>query len=164
MEFPSGFLTMNNSEAELRFLMDMIPELIVLKDGEGRLLMCNRPVRELLQLDESVFRYKTDMELAELQPRLRDILEYNCSMDELAWNKASALIIEKSFEAFGGSEDVWEIVKTPIFGEHGERERIVSVSRNVTERKIAEKKLHESQERFRFIAVMDLKKWNGSKL
>ncbi len=152
MEFPSGFLAMHSSEAELRFLIDMIPELIVLKDGDGCWLMCNRPVREILCLNESEFRHKTDMELAELHPALYDILTYNQTTDEQAWNKSSTLIIEKSFEEFGGTQDIWEIVKTPFFDKYGNRERLVAVSRNITERKMAEKKLHESQERFRFIA------------
>ncbi|MFD1887031.1 diguanylate cyclase domain-containing protein [Paenibacillus wenxiniae] len=152
MEFSNDFLTMHNSEAELRFLIDMIPELIVLKDGEGRWLMCNQSVRELLQLSESEYRYKTDREIADRYPTLRGIMEYNHVTDEQTWNKAATLIVERSFEEYGHSQDLWEIVKTPTFDKHGNRERLMSVSRNIMQRRLIEKKLHESQERFRFIA------------
>ncbi|MCL9661591.1 diguanylate cyclase [Paenibacillus hunanensis] len=152
MEFSSDFLTKYDSEAELRFLIDMIPELIVLKDGEGRWLMCNRSVREIMQLDETQYKYRTDREIGERYPILRDILEYNHMTDEQAWNKAATLVIEKSFEEYGGSEDIWEIIKTPTFDKQGNRERMMSVSRNIMNRRITEKKLYESQERFRFIA------------
>jgi diguanylate cyclase (GGDEF)-like protein/PAS domain S-box-containing protein len=152
MEFSSDFLTMHNSEAELRFLIDMIPELIVLKDGEGRWLMCNQSVRSLLQLNESDYKYRTDRELAERYPALREIMEYNYVTDEQAWNNAATLIIERSFEEYGRSKDLWEIIKTPIFDKQGKRERLMSVSRNIMQRRLMEKKLHESQERFRFIA------------
>ncbi|WP_322907254.1 diguanylate cyclase domain-containing protein [Paenibacillus sp. SGZ-1009] len=152
MEFSNEFLTMHGNGAELRFLIDMIPELIVLKDGQGRWLLCNRLVQEIHHLNESQYRHKTDLELAELRPTLRDIFEYNHMTDEQAWEKGSTLVVEKSFVAYNGTRYIWEVIKTPIFNKQGGRDRLVAVSRNITDRRLMERQLYESQERFRFIA------------
>ena len=58
------------------------------------------------------------------------------------------------FEGFcptvAGSPRWWDVSVTPIRDEHGKVERLLSISRDITERKLAEKDLHLSQQRLEF--------------
>ncbi|MEW4371032.1 sensor domain-containing diguanylate cyclase [Paenibacillus kandeliae] len=152
MEFSNELLVGFENDAQLRLLLDMIPELIVLKDGEGRWLICNRMVREVHQLDEFEYINKTDLELAEMRPELRSVFEFNALTDEQAWEKGSTLVVEKSFVGYDGEERTWEVMKTPIFCDVHERNRLIIVSRNITDRKLAEIALQQKKERYQLIA------------
>lgn len=140
-------LTLSENEKQLRFLIDMIQEFIVVKDGFGRWIVTNLQVLEAYELEGIDYRGKTDLELAELQPKFRESFEYNTSTDEQAWIQGSALKIEKTILG-----QVWEVIKTPIFEESGDRHHLVIVSRNITERKKAEAQLQESERTYRLIA------------
>lgn len=152
MEFSNELLVGFESDAQLRLLLDMIPELIVLKDGDGRWLICNRMVREVHQLDEVEYINKTDLELAEMRPELRSVFEFNALTDEQAWEKGSTLVVEKSFVGYDGELRTWEVMKTPIFCDAHERNRLIIVSRNITDRKLAEIALQQKKERYQLIA------------
>ncbi|WP_411344710.1 diguanylate cyclase domain-containing protein [Paenibacillus sp. WLX1005] len=152
MEFSNELLVGCENESQLRLLIDMIPELIVLKDGEGRWLLCNQMVREVHKLTESEYMNKTDLELAEMRPELRSIFEFNTMTDEQTWQKGSTLIVEKSFVGYDGVERTWEVMKTPIFCGVHERNRLIIVSRNITDRKLAEVALQQKKERYQLIA------------
>lgn len=140
-------LTLSENEKQVRFLIDMIQEFIVVKDGFGRWIVTNLQVLKAYELEGIDYRGKTDLELAELQPKFRESFEYNTSTDEQAWIKGSALKIEKTILG-----QVWEVIKTPFFEESGERHHLVIVSRNITERKKAEAQLQESERTYRLIA------------
>lgn len=140
-------LTLSENEKQLRFLIDMIQEFIVVKDGFGRWIVTNLQVLKAYELEEIDYLGKTDYELAELQPKFRESFEYNTSTDEQAWIKGSAIKIEKTI-----MDQVWEVIKTPFFDESGVRHHLVIVSRNITERKKAEAQLQESERTYRLIA------------
>jgi diguanylate cyclase (GGDEF)-like protein/PAS domain S-box-containing protein len=140
-------LNLFENEKQLRFLIDMIQEFIVVKDGFGRWLVTNLKVLEAYEIEEINYRGKTDLELAELKPKFRESFEFNMSTDEHAWKKGSAIKIEKTIMG-----EVWEVIKTPFFDDFGKRHHLVIVSRNITERKKAEAKLQESERKYRLIA------------
>lgn len=138
--------------ALIKALLDAIQEFIVLKDGEGHWLIVNRIVLQAYHLEGVDYVGKTDVELALLSPQFADAFEYNLRTDEQAWQKGSALMIEKSFMGMDGRINTWEVIKTPHFDAQGRRERLVIVSRNVTERIEAEQALRESERKHRLIA------------
>lgn len=108
---------MLDSESQLRGLIDAIQEFIVLKDGQGRWLITNRIVIDTYGLQGVDYVGRTDMELALIRPELHDALAYNVQSDEQAWQKGSALRIQKSFMGLDGRLNTWEVIKTPSFDE-----------------------------------------------
>ncbi len=138
--------------AQIKALLDAIQEFIVLKDGEGRWLIVNRIVLQAYQLEGVDYVGMTDPELARLSPQFAEAFAYNVRTDEQAWQKGSALMIEKSFMGLDGRINTWEVVKTPHFDAQGRRDRLVIVSRNITERLDAQLAQCESERKYRLIA------------
>lgn len=136
----------------IQALLDAIQEFIVMKDGEGRWLIVNRIVLQAYQLEGVDYFGMTDTELARLSPQFAEAFDYNLRTDEQAWLKGSALMIEKSFMGQDGRLNTWEVIKTPFFDAQGRRERLVIVSRNITERIAAEQAQRESERKYRLIA------------
>jgi diguanylate cyclase (GGDEF)-like protein/PAS domain S-box-containing protein len=136
-------------------LLDSIQEFIVVKDGAGRWLFCNQTA--LLAYEMSGFDYVgvTDEELLTIRPKFAEGFAYNIKTDALAWRNRAATLIEKSFMGQDGRINTWEVIKTPSFHPDGTRYRLVIVSRNITERKLAETALQASEERFKNLAHMD---------
>ena len=147
----SSVLTFD-SELQLRGFIDAIQEFIVLKDGQGRWLITNKIVIDTYRLNDVDYVGKTDMELALIRPEFHDAFAYNVDTDEQAWQKGSALRIQKSFMGLDGRLNTWEVIKTPSFDEAGNRHKLVIVSRNITERHLAEQALEASERRYRLIA------------
>ncbi|MDT3720840.1 GGDEF domain-containing protein [Pseudomonas oryzihabitans] len=143
------------TDVDLRALLDSIQEFIIAKDGKGRWLFVNRIVLEAYAMVGFDYLGITDAELVERFPDLADAFRYNIQTDELAWSNGKPTLIEKSFMGPDARINTWEVVKTPHFDAHGERRLLTIVSRNVTERKLAETALQESERRFRSLAYLD---------
>ncbi|GGN95926.1 diguanylate cyclase domain-containing protein [Saccharibacillus kuerlensis] len=155
-----------NGEALLRATLDLVPDLIVLKDGAGRWLFANRLVLETHSLTEEQCLKRTDLELILIRPELQEIFEKNVEADEKAWAAGSPLLNEKILTGSNGKLTYWEVVKTPIFDAEGERKCLIVVSRNITERKENEKALKAQELQYRLIAnhmtdIVSMMKPNG---
>lgn len=144
-----------DTDVDLRALLDSIQEFIVAKDGQGRWLFVNRIVLEAYAMVGFDYVGVTDAQLIERFPAFAEAFIYNIQTDELAWNNARPTLIEKSFLGPDGRINTWEVVKTPHFDAQGGRRLLTIVSRNVTERKLAETALQESEQRFKSLAYLD---------
>jgi len=144
-----------DSDVDLHALLDSIQAFIIAKDGEGRWLFVNRIVLEAYAMTGFDYVGITDLELIELFPDHAEAFAYNIETDEQAWQNAAPTQIEKSFMGPDGRINTWEVVKTPHFDARGERRLLTIVSRNVTERKLAEIALQESERRYKSLAYLD---------
>lgn len=144
-----------DSAVDLRALLDSIQEFIVAKDGQGHWLFVNRIVLEAYAMVGFDYVGVTDAELIERFPAFAEAFVYNIQTDELAWQNAAPTLVEKSFMGPDGRINTWEVVKTPHFDARGERRLLTIVSRNVTERKLAETALQESESRYKSLAYLD---------
>lgn len=126
-----------------------------MKDGEGRWLFCNQTALAAYEMTGFDYLGITDEELLTLRPKFADGFMRNIETDALAWRNRSATVIEKSFMGLDGRINTWEVIKTPSFNADGTRYRLIIVSRNITERKLAETALQASEERFKCLAHMD---------
>ena len=144
-----------SDHVDLRGLLDCIQEFIVVKDGSGRWLFCNETALAAYELSGFDYVGSKDEQLLILRPQFAAGFEYNIKTDALAWENRQSTLIEKSFMGQDGRINTWEVIKTPSFLSDGSRDRLVIVSRNITERKLAENALLESEERFKDLAHLD---------
>ncbi|WP_426153371.1 diguanylate cyclase domain-containing protein [Pseudomonas sp. DC3000-4b1] len=145
----------HSDAVDLRALLDSIQEFIVVKDGQGRWLFCNETALQAYGLGGFDYVGITDEALTAIQPAYADGFRRNVETDELAWSNARPTLIEKSFMGADGRVNTWEVVKTPHFDSEGNRQRLVIVSRNITERKLAQEALKASEDRLRQLAFID---------
>lgn len=136
-------------------LLNTIQEFIVVKDGLGRILFCNETALAAYDLLGYEYSGQTDLELMHARPDHAQAFRHNIETDEIAWNNRMATTLEKTHISPNGQINSWEVIKTPYFDVSGKRQRLVIVSRNVTERKQAENALKASEERLRGLAYED---------
>ena len=151
MDFTQHLSFLKLQEPQLRLLIDLIEEFIVVKDGSGKWILANKKVIDLYCLGSVEYHGKTDLELAELIPEMGDKFIRNYTTDEWAWENGCSLKMEKSLMDQDGVENTWEVLKTPVFNDEGKRSHLIIVSRNITDRKKSEKLLNESERKFRVI-------------
>ena len=133
--------TLAAREAELGALVGALPELVWLKDRQGRWLEANPAALSAFGLTGAHYRGRTDAEmLARVPARLRADAGTFFSRDEAAWQGHQALHTEeKLVEA--GPETTLEVVRLPLRDGAGEASRLMVVARDITARRRAE--LHQ---------------------
>ena len=135
-------LALRESEQRLRTLLDTIPDQVLLKDARGRFVMVNRAMQRQIGVPEEQIIGKTVFELRPAQ--VASLLD---SEDKQALCAPGPVRVERrSFFT-----DSWrEIILSQIRDGSGTITGLVSISRDITERKQAElDKLRESEQRYR---------------
>lgn len=129
------------SEANLRALVETIPDLVWVKDSEGRFIFCNPRFEQLLGAKESEIVGKTDFDFVDAEQakffRQRDL--------EAAKRGGPTRNEERVIFANDGHEELLETIKTPMYGSHGELVGILGIARDITEQKQTEHALRRSQ-------------------
>jgi diguanylate cyclase (GGDEF)-like protein/PAS domain S-box-containing protein len=126
---------------QLDALIEAIPDAVFLKDGMGRWLVINEAAKRLFQLRDIPWKGKTDLELADLHPAFRAIHEACLADDEKAWRAGQMVVVEENMVREDGQLATFETRKVPIFGKDGQREGLVIIGRDVTERKATEARI-----------------------
>ncbi|NJD39789.1 MAG: response regulator [Geobacter sp.] len=146
---------LRNSEERLRELIDLIPGVICLKDGEGRWLLANRYDLQLFRLEEVAYQGKTDAELAPFSPFYYDAFMACGASDEAAWQYGETFYCEETIPLPEGGSRTYAITKLPCFEEDGRRRRLVVVGRDISIEKQAMQTLKEAAEaKMQFLANM----------
>jgi len=137
--------------ARLTALVEAIPDAIFFKDGAGRWLVTNAAAQRLFRLHEYDWRGRTDAEMAEQRPALRDAHLKCLTDDELAWQAGELMLFEEQVQQADGPHQ-FEVRKMPLFEADGERKALVVIGRDITEQRQREQELRiaaitfESQE------------------
>lgn len=126
----------------LNALIEAIPDAIFLKDGEGRWLVANESAKQLFQLHDIPWQGKTEMELADLHPGFRAMHEKCVEDDEKAWDARQLIMFEENITAADGSVRNYDVRKVPVFSKEGQREGLVIIGREITQRKKDEADIH----------------------
>ena len=135
-------LALRESEQRFRTLLDTIPDQVQLKDAQGRFIMLNRATQDLFGVAEDQILGKTVYDLR--PPDLAALLD---AEDKQALSAPGPIRVERRSH----TRDSWqEIVLSPIRDGGGTVTGLVSISRDITERKQAElDKLRDSEQRYR---------------
>jgi diguanylate cyclase (GGDEF)-like protein/PAS domain S-box-containing protein len=137
---------------QLISLIEAIPDAILFKDGDGRLLFANEHAQHLFRINNLDWQGKTFLELANQQPEQLDKHMQLFSDEETVWQAGHLMMIEDRALNDEGRPIEIEVRKTPIYQENGQRKGMVIISRDISNIRWAESQLRiaekaiESQE------------------
>lgn len=125
------------SEARFRTLLNTTPDLISLKNADGIYLSCNKSMERMLGATEAFVIGKTNYDF--MNKELADELRTH---DNLAISTGKPVNAEESgFFEDTGETALLDTIKAPMYDTNGELVGILSVSRDITERKRTENEL-----------------------
>lgn len=142
-------LALEENEKRLRSLINAMPDFVLFKDGEGRWKEVNEFGRRLFELETTPYYGLTDRDLAEKSVFFKEALLYCIESDERAWLSGSTFRCEEVIPQPDGHSLVFDVIKVPLFYPDGERKALVTIGRDITERKLAEQRLEESEQRYK---------------
>jgi|GEM_PF-463358 len=135
-------LEIEEQQKFLRQIIDSNPNLIFVKDREGRFLLVNQAVADQFGAPVEEIIGKTDT-------------DFNPNPEQVAFfHKIDKLVFETGQEQFVSEEKVTDVhgqvhwmqtVKRPIFDKNGQVVRLLGVAVDITERKQLEERLRQSQ-------------------
>ncbi|MFW6415137.1 MAG: PAS domain-containing hybrid sensor histidine kinase/response regulator [Thermodesulfobacteriota bacterium] len=132
---------LRESEGRLRAIFDSIPDIVLLKDKEGRYTHCNIAMEKLFGLSQDKIIGRTENELF-LDTDARETQE----ADERV-RKNGEIIRDTYKRTIGGEEIIFDTIKAPVKDNQGVVVGICAISRDITEqmRLRQEKKRIEEQ-------------------
>ncbi|MDD5334600.1 MAG: PAS domain S-box protein [Rhodoferax sp.] len=133
-------------------LIEAIPDAIFFKDPESRWQITNEPAKRLFHLHGLAWQDKTEMELAQLHPEFRAAHEACLVDDEKAWQAGKLALFFETMVDEDGTAHEFEVRKMPVFDEQGQRQALVIIGRDVTERKKAEEALEENRQKYQALS------------
>jgi PAS domain S-box-containing protein len=122
--------------ARLQTLIHAIPDMVFFKDVEGRHLLVNKAVMEVLGHSRDEILGKTVLDLMQPGPAAACRIS-----DEQAMQQNTPTHVEEHFPGKDGSTRYYEFVKAPIFDSRNNCMGLVTIGRDITERKWVETEL-----------------------
>lgn len=122
---------LRDRDAHLRAVTNTLPDPIWLKDPDGTYVACNREFERLMNIEESGIIGKTDYDL--LSGERADVSREN---DNYAMASGRPTISQEEITyADDRHKEQVEIIKAPMYAQDGTLIGILSVARDITERK-----------------------------
>ncbi|BCO07969.1 hypothetical protein GF1_03450 [Desulfolithobacter dissulfuricans] len=139
-------------------IINTIPYIICLKDGEGRWLLANNHNLELFGLAGVSYRGKTDAELARCSSLYRDNFLRCVESDNRVWEEGRTCREKRIVSSPDGDSHVYDLVKIPLFNEDGCRRALIVTGRDITEQTRVEEILRQGKEAWEktFDAITDI--------
>ena len=129
---------LRSQQARLEALLNAIPDLVWLKDAEGRCLECNVRFQHYLGASREDILGKT-LDEVEAQPRC---------FDPFLTQDISQRVIDERWLTFpDGHRELVEVVEVPLYNLDGALSGVLGIGRDVTSRWQATDRLRESEER-----------------
>lgn len=141
---------LSESEEKLRALINAVPEYIIFKDADQRIIIANRTFLDLIDKSFEEVKYKTFIELADIvSPRFRTILYRDHRLDQEIWAQGSQYSSEITVDAGTDGLIALDIAKVPLYFSDARRKGMVLIGHNITQRKESELMLQEALENAR---------------
>ncbi|PFG12388.1 PAS domain-containing sensor histidine kinase [Bacillus sp. es.036] len=145
-EFKSAQLDALDQAEQLRSLIDSIPEFIIFKDENGKIIEMNAYAKRIFGIEEGKYKGRTCEELNCSNIDAHRLLKNNANTDRLAWKQQAKVDYEYQLELASGEMATFEIIKAPTFHSNGKRKYLIAIGRDISERKEVERELIETQE------------------
>lgn len=130
----------SNQLKNLKTIMDVIPDIVIVKDANGRWMEATKRAVGVYGLDER-YSGKSDTELGEIYPHLADHFSFYPAFDHKAWEAGAPIVHEENI-LVDGEFHTMEVKQIPKYDSYGRPESLVVICRDITER-------IKSQQRYR---------------
>ncbi len=133
--------SLQDSEAQLRALIDTLPDLVWLKDPNGVYLACNARFERFYGAREADILGKTDYDFTS-----REQADFFRANDLKAIEAGKPRSNEEQVRyADDGHEELLETTKTPMFDSQGRLVGVLGIGHDITDRHAAEQALRQSE-------------------
>ena len=140
------------SRAQLRILVDTIPDLIWLKDPDGIYLGCNHKFEQFFGAQESTIVGKSDYDFVD-----KSLADFFRDHDQKAIESDMPSVNEEWLTfSDDGYYGLFETIKTPMRDPNGTLIGVLGIARDITERKKAEDALIKNEQRYKSSQRMGL--------
>ena len=138
--------TLRENNTMLQTLIHAIPDMVFFKDAEGLFLMGNKAMEESMGLKQEDFVGKSDDELSP-----PDVAEACKRSDAEAIKRGKPTQSEENYTDKNGEIRFLDVIKAPTYDGRGNITGLVVVGRDITDRVEVERRLQESEDKFRSI-------------
>ncbi len=137
---------LQESRERLLTLINATPDIISLKDDEGRWQIANQANLELFRLSQVNYQGKTDQELAELtHPIYKEAFLSTQASDNRAWERGCICRCIETIPTPAGSARIFDVIKIPVFQNDGQKKNLIVFGRDVTSERILHDKLQKAE-------------------
>ncbi len=145
------------SQQRLLALVQASPDFILVKDGRNRWQVANQAGLEMIGLSDYDYFDRSDEELSRhCPPAYADSILRSARTCAQAWKERKPLRAIQTLPHPDGGTRYLDMIKVPVFDEHGAPRALVVIGRDVTARVRAEQERDQSVERLRAaVAAMD---------
>lgn len=130
---------LREEEFRLRALVDALPELIILKDRHLRWRLANKALLDTRWLKKMAWLGATSEELAAHLPSLADVLRNNHAIAREVARTCTPHYEEQVVDLTGNDPRIYEVSVIPLTDDDGQFSGLVSVRRDVTAQRQAER-------------------------
>lgn len=129
---------LREQQDRLRSLINAMPDIVCFKDAEGRWLEANEFAINLFKLHDLEYHHKTDLQLAEFIPELKEAFTECYNTDQATWKSGRPWRGDEYKKQKDGRVKIFDVIKIPRYNPDGSKNSLLVVGRDVTERKLAE--------------------------
>jgi PAS domain S-box-containing protein len=127
--------------AQLRAIIDTIPDLVSVKDRQGVYSLCNRAFSEHVGKEPKAVVGSTDEQLFEA-----DVARLRTEFDQVVIDGEKTRRSESWEDSVDGQRVLFDTLETPFYNYEGELLGLLEVSRDITERHRMEEELRQARD------------------
>ncbi len=137
---------LRTSQQFLRQVIDTAPNLIFVKDRQGKFILANQAIAELYGTTVGNLLGKTE---ADFNPNPAEIEKFRADDREVFQKLRDKVIPEESITSLNGEVRLFQTIKRPLLSPDGKSRQILCVATDISDRKHAAVALARSEAKFR---------------